>query len=321
VVVFAAVVVVVVALIDLGVLLVVHLWTLIDSSYQRSSPWFDDVDLIAVGVATGVTFLAMGLATTVSRARMRRSGARAAEYFGAVEVPRDVREPRLRRLCNVVEEVAVASGVAVPRVFLLSEVPDINAFTVGWSANDAAIAVTRGAVERLDRRELQGVVAHEISHILNGDMRLNTQLIGPLYGLVFVGVTGRLLARAGVESTDSAAGVVALVLGGLLVAVGYLGVLGGRVVRAAVAREREFLADASGATLLRQTSGLIGALAKIGAADTETSWKNPRLEEFEHMLFAPRRRSDGAFATHPPSSVRIYALDPHWGYAPAVRPR
>src|SRR5512140_765282 len=163
----------------------------------------------------------------------------------------------------------IASGIAVPEIFVLNDEKGINAFAAGFSPNDAAIAVTRGCIQQLSRDELQGVIAHEFSHIFNGDMRLNIRLIGLVHGILVIGLIGLGLCRAGAQgshsSSRSGGGAVAvIILGAVLAAIGYIGVFFGRVIKAAVSRQREFLADASAVDFTRNPLGIAGALKKMG---------------------------------------------------------
>ncbi|GAB3844134.1 hypothetical protein GCM10029963_20280 [Micromonospora andamanensis] len=151
-----------------------------------------------VAMVTVATVAAIGLAALVRTLALRGGGGKVARELGGVPVPANTTDPELRRLRNVVEEMALASGVPVPEVFVLPEETAINAFAAGWTPSDAAVAVTRGALQRLNRDELQGVIAHEFSHVVNGDMRLNIRLMGLLFGILFLTVIGRGLARAGV---------------------------------------------------------------------------------------------------------------------------
>ena len=124
-------------------------------------------------------------------AQLSAGGGAVALQLGASRVTRESADPKRRRLLNVVEEMAIASGVPVPEVYVLDQEPGINAFAAGFTPADAAITVTRGALERLDRAELAGVIGHEFSHLLNGDMRLNTRLAGPLFGLLVIAIVAR----------------------------------------------------------------------------------------------------------------------------------
>ncbi|GIJ81381.1 Zn-dependent protease with chaperone function [Micromonospora phaseoli] len=267
-----------------------------------------------VVMVTIATVAAIGLAALVRTLALRGGGGKVARELGGVPVPTDTTDPELRRLRNVVEEMALASGVPVPEVYILPEETAINAFAAGWSTSDAAVAVTRGALQRLNRDELQGVIAHEFSHVVNGDMRLNIRLMGLLFGILFLTVIGRGLARAGVigggRSRDNSSSAAPLALVGLaLLVAGYVGVLAGRLIQASVSRQREYLADASAVQYTRQTSGIAGALKKIGGLTDGSELKSPKRDEVGHMLFGEAARTSW-FATHPPLTDRIRALEP-----------
>jgi len=233
-----------------------------------------------------------------------------AQQMGGVPVPEDATDLHLRRLRNVVEEMSIASGVPVPKVYVMEHEPGINAFAAGYSTSDAVIAVTRGALDRLNRDELQGVIAHEYSHILNGDMRLNIRLIGVLFGILMLGLIGRKILQHG--GTVRGRGAMPVVVGALIaLLVGYVGLFFGRMIKAAVSRSREVLADASAVQFTRQTSGLAGALKKIaGLHDGSRLAERADAEEVSHMLFGDGTGLRGLFATHPPVLQRIQALDP-----------
>ncbi|MEM8983809.1 MAG: M48 family metallopeptidase [Pseudomonadota bacterium] len=256
----------------------------------------------------------IGLASLYRIARLSGGGARVAMDLGATPVATDSDDPLRRRLRNVVEEMAIASGVPVPDIFILENESAINAFAAGYGAEDAAIAVTRGALEQLSRDELQGVVAHEFSHVLNGDMRLNIRLIGILFGILAIGMIGRIILRSSGRSNSRSSrnnGVGALVAVGLaLFVIGYTGVFAARLIKAGVSRQREFLADASAVQFTRQTDGLAGALKKIGGYEHGSRMGATDTEEISHMLFASGQRMlAGLLATHPPLEERIAALD------------
>ncbi|WP_208020786.1 M48 family metallopeptidase [Verrucosispora sioxanthis] len=269
-----------------------------------------------IAMVTVATLAAIGLAALVRTLALRGGGGKVARELGGVPVPANTTDPELRRLRNVVEEMALASGVPVPEVYVLPEETAINAFAAGWTPSDAAVAVTRGALQRLNRDELQGVIAHEFSHVVNGDMRLNIRLMGLLFGILFLTVIGRGLARAGVigggrsrgNNSGGSAAPLALVGLALLVA-GYVGVLAGRLIQASVSRQREYLADASAVQYTRQTRGIAGALKKIGGLSDGSELKSPKRDEVGHMLFGEAARTSW-FATHPPLADRIRALEP-----------
>jgi Zn-dependent protease with chaperone function len=242
---------------------------------------------------------------------LRSGGGGVARSLGGARIERNTRDPALRRLHNVVEEMAIASGVTMPEVYVLENEDGINAFAAGNSPADAVIAVTRGAATLLTRDELQGVVAHEFSHILNGDMRLNLRLLGWIFGLLVIAIVARIVLQSSprASSRDRRDGAGALMLAALAVMVlGYIGVFFGRLLQAAVARHRERLADASAVQFTRNPLGLSGALLKIAGVSSGSRLNKPEAEEVAHMLFAaglPR-----LFATHPSLEERLKALDP-----------
>ena len=255
------------------------------------------------------TVLLILLASAYRSAQLRGGGGQVARELGGVEVNGESDDPLRRRLYNVVEEMAIASGMPVPQVFVLEHEPGINAFAAGWSPADAAVAVTRGTLESMDRDELQGVIAHEFSHVFNGDMRLNIRLMGVLFGILALAVVGRRMLVSmhftrGRNRNASAIVLVALAV----VVIGYLGLFFGRWIQAAVSRQREYLADASAVQFTRSSAGLSGALKKIGARASGSRLK-ANTDEVGHMLFA-MGFSGKLFATHPPLEDRILKIDP-----------
>lgn len=281
---------------------------------------------VLVATAVLATSLIIG-ATIYKTARLSSGGGQVARDMGGTPLASDIRDPLRQRLRNVVEEIAIASGVPVPEIYILEGEMSINAFAAGFTPDDAAIAVTRGTLEILDREELQGVIAHEFSHILNGDMRLNIRMMGVLFGIMVLGIIGRLILRSGYRSglasgRRSRNAPAILLVGVGLAILGWIGVFFARLVKAAVARQRELLADASAVQFTRQTDGIANALKKIGGYHGTHSYiRSVDPEEVSHMLFAsgiPRLAS--LFATHPPLIDRIRALDPGFNEAdyPAV---
>lgn len=270
---------------------------------------------ILVATAILATLLILG-ATVYKTARLSSGGGRVALDMGGTLVPADVQDPLRRRLRNVIEEMAIASGVPVPDIYVLEQEMSINAFAAGFRPGDAAIAVTRGTLETLDRDELQGVIAHEFSHILNGDMRLNIRMMGVLFGIMVLGIIGRLILRGGyysglASSRRNKNAPVIMIVGLGLAVLGWIGLFFARLVKAAVSRQREFLADASAVQFTRQAEGIASALKKIGGYTAHSYIRSVDPEEVSHMLFAggiPRLTS--LFATHPPLIERIQALDP-----------
>ncbi|WP_117211305.1 M48 family metallopeptidase [Allorhizocola rhizosphaerae] len=299
---FAIAVVGIIVTVDLAVLIALN-------AFGTSSParLWGIVGVVSLATAGGIA-----VATLYRMATLRGGGGRVARELGGDYVPEDTTDPQLRRLRNVVEEIAIASGVPVPEIYVLQNEGSINAFAAGWSTSDAAIAVTRGALERLNRDELQGVIAHEFSHVVNGDMRLNIRLMGLLFGILFLAVMGETILRAGAftRSRDGKGGANPLPLIGIaLLVAGYIGVLIGRIIKASVSRKREYLADASAVQFTRQTAGLAGALKKIAGLPAGSTLAAPKNEEVAHMLFAAGKLRE-LFATHPPLPDRIKALDP-----------
>ena len=218
---------------------------------------------------------------------------------------------------NVVEEMAIASGVPVPEVWIMDNEEGINAFAAGTDPTNAVIGVTRGTLERLTRSELQGVVAHEFSHILNGDMKLNMRLMGWIFGLVMLSVLGRIMLESfrfmrGSRDSKGHGIVIAIILAGLAVwLVGSIGVLFARMLQSAISRQREYLADASAVQFTRDPGGISGALKKIGGFPEHGKISSPKAMESRHMFFAGSGFS-ALMATHPPLEKRILAIDPQW---------
>jgi Zn-dependent protease with chaperone function len=275
--------------------------------------------VVVLGLILGGTWLEMN--------RLKAGGSAVARMVGAREVDTSTRDLLDRRLLNVVEEMAIASGVPVPRVFVMDNENAINAFAAGHSINDAVVAVTRGTLTRLSRDELQGVIAHEFSHILNGDMKLNLRLIGVLYGLLIVALAGRFLleiggrSRGGSSRSSGSAIAVLFAAGLLLWILGYIGVFFGRLIKAGVSRQREFLADASAVQFTRNPEGIGGALRKIAGLSKETGLgtriEHPQAESLSHLFLGAARPSfvRGMFATHPPLADRLRRI-----YGRAVEP-
>ncbi|MBS7456061.1 M48 family metallopeptidase [Coralloluteibacterium stylophorae] len=262
-------------------------------------------------MAAVLTLAVIGLASLYRVASLRQGGAHVARQLGGVEIGGDGGDPDYRRLRNVVEEIAIASGVPVPAIFVLEHEPGINAFAAGYAPSDAAVAVTRGALDALNRDELQGVIAHEFSHILNGDMRLNIRMMGVLFGIFVIALIGRKVLIYGRGGRDARSAAALLVAALVAMVVGYLGLVLGRLIKAAVSRQREFLADASAVQFTRQTRGIAGALKKIGGLPSGSRLADRADgEEVSHMLFGEGLGFSGLFATHPPLVERIRALEP-----------
>ena len=256
------------------------------------------------------TLAVIGMGSLYRMASLRGGGETVALQMGGTEVPENTNDFQLRRLRNVVEEIAIASGVPVPKLYVMEHEAAINAFAAGYSPSDAAVAVTRGALEKLNRDELQGVIAHEFSHILNGDMRLNIRLMGTLFGIMMLSIIGQRVLIYGRFGRSKEAMPI-LLIAMITMVVGFVGLFFGRMIKAGVSRPREYLADASAVQFTRQTSGLAGALKKIGGLHEGSQLTDKsKAEEVSHMLFGSGMALSGLFATHPPLVERIRKLDP-----------
>lgn len=275
------------------------------------TPWQFDWQVFAmVGVLVAAVIILGSLYKIVS---LSGGGARVAEMMNGRLLVAGTGDLQEQRLMNVVEEMAIASGTPVPPVYVLEEA-GINAFAAGYSPSDAVIGVTRGAIETLNREQLQGVIAHEFSHILHGDMRINIRLMGILHGIMVLGIIGYYLMRGSSyrsRSKDSG-GVVMLGLG--LLVIGYVGTFFGNLIKAAVSRQREFLADASAVQFTRNPEGIATALMRIGQHSQRSYMAHPSSREISHALFEEGTHSalSGLYATHPPLEKRISAILPNW---------
>jgi Zn-dependent protease with chaperone function len=205
----------------------------------------------------------VGVASLYRMLRLRAGGSVVAEALGGEPVSRDSADPARRRLLNIVEEMAIASGMPVPAVYVIEVEATINAFSAGHVPADAAIAVTRGALERLDRDQLQAVVGHEFSHILNGDMRLSIRLMSLAFGLLALVLLARSILSLSRRSDRAI--VPAMLLFVVVMAVGYVGLAGARVLQALISRRREALADASSVQFTRNPGAITGALVRAAA--------------------------------------------------------
>jgi Zn-dependent protease with chaperone function len=304
-------------------LLCAFAFLVLGSQPEEAPPLWDPA--LFLGVAAAVSVVVAG-ASLLKTLELAAGGKTVALMLGGQQVLGTTADLKERRLLNVVEEMAIASGVPVPPVYVLPQETGINAFAAGHAAGDAVVAVSHGSLEYLSRDELQGVVAHEFSHILNGDMRLNIRLLGLIYGILALSTIGRVLMNVGArgrssrEQESGGQGVVLLGLGLFILGLG--GAFFGRLIQAAVSRQREYLADASAVQFTRNPNGIGGALKKIGGLKAGPNIANPRADEVSHMFFADalsRRRISNLFATHPPLPDRIKRLDPLFdGKFPAV---
>jgi Zn-dependent protease with chaperone function len=264
------------------------------------------------------TFAIIAVVSLVNIVKLGGGGAKVAQMMGGRLVAPNAADRLERRLLNIVEEMSIASGVRLPQVYVMDQEKGINAFAAGWSANGAVVAVTRGALERLTRDELQGVVGHEFSHILNGDMGLNIRMIGVLAGIVAVGSVGGFVMRGAFEADDIRAAIPLFILGLAIFTIGYTGLFFARLIKASVSRQREFLADASSVQFTRNPDGIAGALDQIRASGAGTLVKGRYAEEMSHMFFGQsvKMKLAGLFATHPPLEERILRVNPQFQMAP-----
>ena len=288
----------------------------VDPAHPGSRIWWDGkTAFIAACAALGT----IGLGALLKHAALSSGGRAVAESVGGKLVTSDTRDPDERKLLNVVEEMSIASGVPLPLVYVLDEEEGINAFAAGYSVNDAAVAVTRGGLRTLNRAELQGVMAHEFSHILNGDMRISIRLIAAVAGIEAIAGIGRWLLASSMHTgmmfrsrkRDNAAPM--LMIGIAMLVIGAAGIAFGHLIRAAISRQREYLADASAVQFTRDPSGIANALKKIGGLDAGSRVKASQATELSHLFFG-QAQAHAAFgsllATHPPLAERIRRLDP-----------
>src|SRR5438093_589496 len=306
---FVLAVAAIVAVLDL-VGVAIYIW-IFDPPILYSSNLLQAVPHRAYGWSTAVILGVMAWGTGRRLYQLSGGGVAVADMIGARHMKRDTGEPSERRLLNIVEEMALASGIAVPLVFVMDDQRTINAFAAGYSPHEAAVIVTRGALEELNRDELQGVVAHEFSHILNGDMRLNVILVGVIAGIVLFGSLGAAMMIGGRRERDGetvGAGfdLRAFFIGLVLWIIGSIGVFAGRLIKAVIARQREFLADASAVQFTRNPDGIGNALFKIGRRGSVIVERHA--EELSHMCIGAPVNDYFEFAwlsTHPPLDQRI----------------
>ncbi|HCG5282631.1 Zn-dependent protease [Vibrio parahaemolyticus] len=267
--------------------------------------------------------LVVSISSFIRLSELNANGGRGvAESIGGKLISTDTSNAKHRQLLNVVEEMSIASGIPVPPVYVMAEEHGINAFAAGMSIDDAVIGVTQGALDAFSRDELQGVIAHEFSHILNGDMRLNTRLIGALFGITCIAHFGHLILdnsnstrHVSRSSSDSNKGFAVIILIAIVCLVlGWLGTLFGNMIKAAISRQREFLADASAVQFTRNDQGIAGALKKIGSNVQGSTLNTKASDEMSHMMFGQSKLSgfSGLFATHPPLDERIRRIEPNW---------
>jgi Zn-dependent protease with chaperone function/tellurite resistance protein len=299
-----------------GIAYVFGLYTGRLESYETGqSLWHIAASVFDWQMLLGISLLVcavLGLAALFRMWQLKAGGRAIAEQLGGRLINVNPKNSSEKQLLNIVEEMAIASGTPVPAVYLLDE-SGINAFAAGLKSNDAVIGVTQGALDQLTRHEMQGVIAHEFSHILNGDMRLNLRLIAMIFGITVIAMTGRYFIQGSRRSSRNRSSAVSIGL--VLVLLGYLGVFFGNVIKAAISRQREFLADASAVQFTRSQSGIADALKKIGGSMHLAAWQNHNADEVSHMLFSQGLKFhffSRLMATHPPLATRIKRIEPNW---------
>lgn len=314
----------------LGVVISVYLLLAVAVTGYNAKTVEPDQHIDVVGLLTnwkilalvgGGTLLVVGGASAIRIAGLSGGGQIVASSLGGRLLNHNSRDRDERRILNVVEEMAIASGIPVPPVYLLDE-EGINAFAAGYSPQDAVIGVTRGCVQTLTRDELQGVIAHEYSHILNGDMRMNIRLIGFVYGIMVIGLIGWQIVRIAIYSggrrrsnSKDSSPLPLIAIGGGLIVIGALGTFFGNWIKSSISRQREYLADASAVQFTRNPEGIGGALKQIGANSVHGVLQHRGAPEFSHMFFAmgvKGKALSSLFATHPPLENRIRRIEPQW---------
>jgi Zn-dependent protease with chaperone function len=288
-------------------------------SYRAKGEPVELFDPMLLLIVTAANLLVVGFGSGYKILELRSGGDHVAAMLGGAKIPPNTTDLDHRMLLNVVEEMALAAGIPVPAVYVLEKEPGINAFAAGYSPSDAVIGVNRGTLDALTREELQGVIAHEFSHIMNGDMRLNIRLIGILFGIQLVAMIGYFILRFGggvgsnrrSEKNNSGGAILAIAFA--LLVFGSIGRFFARLIKASISRQREYLADASAVQFTRNPDGIAGALKVIGGHQAGSIVKSPEAEEASHMFFGNAVKSmAGAFATHPPLVDRIRRLDPQF---------
>ena len=268
-------------------------WRLLTPGLSSYPAYFFEVN-------SGLTLLFVLGGWWLETATLQGGGEHLARRVGAREARPDVYQAE-QRFCNIVGELALAASMQPPRPMVLNRVESINAFAAGWDARDAVVAVTQGALDALTRDELQGLVAHELSHLREGDTRLNMRLAGMVFGLEMVFNLGVRMC----EADDHGKRSVLAVPGLAILVTGSLGWLAGRALKAAVSRQREFLADARAVQFTRSKDGLGGVLRKIAGQGAPASPQAAIHPAVQHMLLAGPSLKAHWLDAHPPLAERI----------------
>ena len=300
----------------------------LSGSSSYASPTAEDLTGVAA-IITGISSLLIFSGAGIRSSQLRSlNGGEVAESLGGRLVAANTRDRKERQLLNIVEEMSIASRVPVPKVYILDNEKSINAFASGWNTKDAAIAVTRGSLDYLTRDELQGVIGHEFSHILNGDMTVDMRMIGLLFGLELIFLAGYFLFRLMLEffsnsnrsssrddDSDSGKGLavllVLLIIGLIIMVIGYIGKIAANIIRMAVSRQKEYLADASAVQFTRNPEGIGYALIKIGQINSNNPITNPNASSCGHFFFASINMSN-LLDSHPPLDERIKRILPQY---------
>lgn len=292
---------------------------ILDTSEQGTTGFGINVDWSLLGYVALTIISLVVFGSLYKNVQLSAGGKAVAERLGGRLISLSPQGFQERQILNVVGEMSIASGTPVPPVYLIED-DSINAFAAGLTPQDAVIGITRGAINLLSREELQGVIAHEFSHIFHGDMRLNTRLVALLHGILLLGLIGKFLLHTtrlrmgGGRGKNNIAFV--MVAGGLILIIfGYVGTFFGHLIRSAVSRQREFLADAAAVQFTRNPDGIGGALKKIGGYSQGSQLSASHAEEFSHMYFGDGTHESSMWsqmATHPPLEERIRRIDPHW---------
>lgn len=302
-----------------GIMRLLEAW-MTSKTVSQLTPWWDTSRFTAISIATlGV----ISIGSFFKAFQLNDGGQVVAKDLGGRPLDSQTTDFREKRLLNVVEEMAIASGIPAPQIWIMDDENSINAFAAGTQPSNAVIGVTRGTLHQLNRAELQGVIAHEFSHILNGDMRMNMRLIGWLFGIMMISILGqsiinslryiRISGSRSRENHGSGGIIIAIILAGFaMLIIGSIGVFFARMIQAAISRQREFLADASAVEFTRNPSGIADALKKVGGQARNRTLLNAKAAEASHMLFTSGGLFSYGFATHPPIEQRILSIEKSW---------
>jgi Zn-dependent protease with chaperone function len=253
----------------------------------------------------GPILLIIGIGTLVEFVKLSKGGPALAKQLRAQPLT-DPASHEEKLLTNVVEEIAIASNITPPPIFILDKAPDtINALVAGNTVDDAAIILTRGCLNYLTRDELQAVVAHEFSHVFNGDMKLNLRTAALVFGVTSIAIVGgEILIPDDIEGGCLTLAV-CLTLGLPLLILGLTGTFFGKLIQRAVCREREYLADASAVQFTRHPDALASALNKIHTGSSRIKISAARAADHLFIANCRKPRWFTLFRTHPPLEKRI----------------